>query len=188
MIQETKLRRKNEIEVLGYDLYEKPRKDKNGGGILIGVRKDLGSIPVVVSKRDDDEEILTIEIDLKHVKIRFLTAYGPQEGASEDKINKFYATLEEEILCCEQDGCGLIAEMDCNAKLGKEIIKGDPNNMSVNGKILWDLIERRDCMVVNTSEKCKGIITRSKIKSNKFFTVREFEKLAGKSWGVFGLR
>ena len=55
--------------------------------------------------------------------------------------------------------------MDCNAKLGKEIIKGDPHDMSSNGKLLWDIIQRRDCMVVNASEKCQGVITRSRLKN-----------------------
>ena len=39
--------------------------------------------------------------------------------------------------------------------------------MSVNGKILWDIMERGECTVVNTSEKCKGTITRSRTKANK---------------------
>ena len=60
---------------------------------------------------------------------------------------------------------GLIIELDCNAKLGKDIIKGDPHDMSGNGKILWDIIQRRSCTVVNSTEKCKGVITRSRMKS-----------------------
>ena len=169
MIQETKTKRKNEIQIQGYELFEKPRKGKDGGGIMIGVRKDIESTPVIVSNCDDGDEVevLTVEIALKQITIRFLTAYVPQEGAGEDKINKFYATLEEEIMKCEQEGCGLVAEFDCNAKLGSEIIEGDPNNMSANGKIFWDLLERRECTVVNMSEECSGTITRSRMKQNK---------------------
>ena len=169
MIQETKTKRKNEIQIQGYELFEKPRKGKDGGGIMIGVRKDIESTPVIVSNCDDGDEVevLTVEIALKQITIRFLTAYGPQEGAGEDKINKFYATLEEEIMKCEQEGCGLVAEFDCNAKLGSEISEGDPNNMSANGKIFWDLLERRECTVVNMSEECSGTITRSRMKQNK---------------------
>ena len=86
------------------------------------------------------------------------------QDSSEDKINKFYATLEEEIISCEQENCGLIAELDCNAKLGREIIKGDPNSMSVNGRILWEIIQRQECTVVNATEMCHGTITRSRMK------------------------
>ena len=166
MIQETKMKRKNQWIVDEYELFEKPRKGKEGGGILIGIRRNLDcSTPVIVSDNDDDEvEILVVEVSFKSLTVRFLTAYGPQEEAPEDKVNKFYSTLEEEIIQCEKENCALIAELDCNAKLGNEIIKGDPNTISANGRILQDILERRECVVVNASDKCTGTITRSRMK------------------------
>ena len=133
---------------------------------MICVKKDIQTTPVDVSPQDDEVEILVIEIQVKETIIRFLTAYGPQEGESDDKINKFYCTLEEEIVSCEERNCGLVIEMDANAKLGKDIIKGDPHEMSSNGKLLWDIINRRNCTVVNTTEKCTGVITRSRMKKH----------------------
>ena len=53
-------------------------------------------------------------------------------------------------------------EMDFNAKLGNEIIKGDPHKMSRNGIHLWQLVQKRQLKVVNSLDKCKGSITRSK--------------------------
>ena len=164
MLQETKLSRKNQFPVKGYEIFEKVRKNKGGGGIMIGIKNEVQATPVDVSPQDPEIEILVVEVELKEVTIRFLTAYGPQEDDSEDKINKFYCTLEEEIIKCEERKCGLIVEMDCNAKLGKTIIQGDPHEMSSNGKLLWDIIQRRDCCVVNATEKCEGTITRSRIK------------------------
>ena len=166
MVQETKLRRKNQIKVDGYQLFERVRKGKSGGGIMIGIRNDIESIPVIVSDYDE-VEILVVEVTLKSMVIRFLTAYGPQEGAPVEIINLFYSTLEAEILKCEEHNCGLIAEMDCNAKLGNQLIPGDPNAMSTNGKFLWDIIERRCCIVVNATDKCNGTITRSRLKGGK---------------------
>ena len=167
MIQETKSGKPNQVKIDGYELYESPRKGKGGGGILIGIAKDVESTPVVVSKHDNEIEILVMEITFKSMTIRFLTAYGPQEDQTEDVINKFYSTLEEEIIKCEEDNCGLIAELDCNAKLGKDIIKGDPNEMSGNGQIFWDILERRNCTVVNTTPECSGCLTRCRTKAGK---------------------
>ena len=164
MVQETKAKRQNQLLVKGYELYERVRKGKDGGGIVIGIKDDVESTPVLISKHEETE-ILVVEIAFKSMTIRFLTAYGPQEDAPEDTINNFYSTLEEEILRCEEDDCGLIAELDCNAKLGNQIITGDPNNMSSNGKIFWDIIQRRECTVVNATEKCEGCITRSRTKA-----------------------
>ena len=50
--------------------------------------------------------------------------------------------------------------MDANAKLGSNIIQGDPNLMSNNGKILMDLAQRQNLTIGNLSNKCRGIITR----------------------------
>ena len=131
---------------------------------MIGIKKELEATPVDVSPDETEIEIIVTELELKEMTIRFLTGYGPQEDDSADKINKFYCTLEEEIIKCEDRNCGLIIEMDCNAKLGKNIIQGDPHDMSGNGKLLWDVIQRRNCCVVNATEKCKGTITRSRTK------------------------
>ena len=57
IIQETKMKRANQWTVDGYKLFEKPRKGKGGGGLMIGVRKDIDVIPVVVSDHDDDVEM-----------------------------------------------------------------------------------------------------------------------------------
>ena len=167
MIQETKLTRKNRIRLKNYEIFERVRKNKTGGGVMIGIRKDIHPPPVDVSPQDEDVEILTIEVQLKKLTVRFLTGYGPQEDDSDDKINKFYCALEEAIVSCEERNCGIIIELDCNAKLGKDIIRGDPHDISRNGKLLWEMIQRRSCTVVNSSEKCKGVITRSRMKSGK---------------------
>ena len=53
MVQETKLRKPNQCKIKGYESYERVRKEKGGGGIMIGVRNDIESTPVVVSTYDD---------------------------------------------------------------------------------------------------------------------------------------
>ena len=164
MIQETKLGRKKQFKLDDYEIFEKARKDKSGGGVMIGIKKDIEGTPVNVSPEDEDVEIVVVEIQLKAITIRFLTGYGPQEDDSGEKINKFYCALEEEMVLCEERDCGLIMELDCNANLGKDITEGDPHNMSNNGKLLWEIIQRRNCTVVNSTDKCSGVITRSRIK------------------------
>ena len=55
-----------------------------------GIKKDIDATPVDVSPQDDELEILVVELELKDLSIRFLTAYGPQEDGNEDKINKLW--------------------------------------------------------------------------------------------------
>ena len=65
MIQETKLKRKNQVRVEEYETFEKVRKNKGGGGIMIGVQKEIAVTPVDVSPQDDETEILAVEIELE---------------------------------------------------------------------------------------------------------------------------
>ena len=104
---------------------------------------------------------------LSSMQLRVMTAYGPQEDDKPDNINNFYQKLEEEIIKCEEDECGLVIELDANAKIGNNLINGDPNTMSENGRILWNIAEHRKCTIVNTSEACKGTITRSRTKKGR---------------------
>ena len=56
--------------------------------------------------------------------------------------------------------------MDANAKIGLDYIKGDPYEMSANGKLLISLIERQDLVIINGTDKCFGLITRMRKKGN----------------------
>ena len=50
--------------------------------------------------------------------------------------------------------------MDANAKLGLEIIKEDPNFISENGVLLFDIIRRQNLQVLNADINCTGVVTR----------------------------
>ena len=53
--------------------------------------------------------------------------------------------------------------MNFNAKLGKHVIRGDPNEMSKNGELLKEILDRHDSVVANATDKCKGLITRRRV-------------------------
>ena len=57
----------------------------------------------------------------------------------EDKM-PFFRSLEEEIVKAKLNGKSIYIQMDANSKLGPEIIPGDPNQQSENGKILYNII------------------------------------------------
>ena len=62
-IQETKLKRSNQIKTKSsqiFTIYELNRKYKGGGGLCVGVHKDLQ--PVWVAQGDDDLECLAVEV------------------------------------------------------------------------------------------------------------------------------
>ena len=157
-IQETKLYRKGQTNIPGYVPFEHIRKNSKGGGLLLSIHESFD--PVLIFEGDDDIELLVVQGKVSNCTIRFFNAYGPQEDS--EKVLDFYEKLEEEIQLAKDDGCCILVEMDANAKLGYEVIKGDPNPQSNNGSLLWSLIQRNNLKVLNASDICKGIITRER--------------------------
>ena len=83
-----------------------------------------------------------------------------------DKKLSFWQTLQQEINAARNVNSMILIQMDANAKLGKKIIKQDPHNITENGKLLKDLIESESLSLLNSSDLCKGAITRHRVTKN----------------------
>ena len=164
-IQESKMRMKRKITLPGYQLYEKVRTDKAGGGIITAIINDLDH--VLVHDAPDGIEILTVEIDLGVKKIRVINGYAPQETATSLEISKFWQELETQVNLAKSQSREILIQLDANAKLGNHIIHNDPHEMSDNGKVFYDFVSRQDLVVLNSLDKCKGTITRERTALNR---------------------
>ena len=58
-------------------------------------------------------------------------------------------------------------EFDANAKVGKNVLKEDPNDISTNGKFLLEFIDKQELVLTNAHKFCKGSITRQRRVGNK---------------------
>ena len=96
-----------------------------------------------------------------------MSGHGPQENWTEDKRKPFFINLEIEIEKARNAGAEFIVQIDSNSKLGNKYIEGDPHPISPNGKILSDIIDRQKLIVINWSNKSKGLITRIRKTENK---------------------
>ena len=80
-VEETKLKRQGKIKTEHsekYVIFELVRKEKGGGGLVIGVVKELN--PTWISEGDDEVEILTMQINPKDFSIRCVGGSGQQEN------------------------------------------------------------------------------------------------------------
>ena len=126
-IQETKNKKSNKIRTessKSFTIYELNRKDRNGGGLCIGVLNDLH--PAWVAQGDDEVECLAVEVWVEDFPIRVVTAYGPQLGDPLIKKQKFWDFIENQAINAYDNGAGFILQMDSNSHLGPEVIKNDP--------------------------------------------------------------
>ena len=136
-IQETHMLKIGQIKFDGhkeYQIYEQIRSNKNGGGLALGVLKDLE--PVWIKDGGDLVEALTVKISLNNsIDVRLTNAYGPQVYDNEDKKTKFWEYLDNEVFKCKNEGNGCLIMMDSNTWLGPHIISNDPRSMNIKGKL-----------------------------------------------------
>ena len=159
-LQESKVCRKGMIKIPGYVIFEVIRNGKEGGSLLTGIHENLE--PVLVYE-ESDLEILVVQIRIGNIPLRIINSYGPQEYSDRGKIVSFYSTLDQIIQNSKLDKCLTLLQLDANAKVGKNIIKGDPYPQSQNGQLLMDLVDRNELILCNASDKCHGYITRRRI-------------------------
>ena len=142
-----------------YIIYELTRKNSGGGGLAIGIDKNLN--PVWIDEGNDEVEVLTVEASADHFIFRCVAAYGPQDGDIMEKKTKFWSKLSNEVENASLAECGFILQMDGNLKAGPEIIPGDPHPINVNGKMFKEfLLNNSHLTVVNSLDLCSGLITR----------------------------
>ena len=142
-LQETHVKKEGTIKFensLKYQIYELTRKNKNGGGLALGVIKELN--PFWIKDGGVETEALTVKISIKQLCIRITNAYGPQEYDSEDKKHKFWNYLDFQLIECEKEGTGCMILFDCNAWVGSKILKNDPRRQNKNGALLENFMIR----------------------------------------------
>ena len=71
--------------------------------------------------------------------------------------------MEQEVVAAKNENCMVLIQMDANAKVGKCVLRDDPNDLSNNGQLLLDLIDRENLVLVNSSSLCSGAITRHRV-------------------------
>ena len=84
-------------------------------------------------------EILVVQTKVGPLNIRIINAYGPQESENKQVISEFWQGLEKQVISAKDNNCCVLVQIDANAKLGKDVIPGDPHDRSANGQLLLDL-------------------------------------------------
>ena len=168
MLQETKLKPNEKIECASlneYQVYYLSRQESQGGGIALGVDRNLKS--TLIKEGTDETEALSVKVFLDKMEVRAITAYGPQENALKEKKLKSWEFLEEEVNCAELEGDGLILQMDGNLHAGSNLNRNDPNKQNNNGFLFCEFLARNpQLIVVNTLDLCEGLITRKRVLEN----------------------
>ena len=159
-ITETHLEEDTSLELRGYCKPFRNDRNKDGGGILIAVREELGNIAVEVSQTKEVYESLWITIDNEKVKLKIGVVYFPQENTVTIKdLSNIYKLIEKEIKEGKEKDQSVIIAGDFNCKVGDKI-EGNIGPVSKGGRKLIKMMEKEKLCLTNASEKCKGKWTR----------------------------
>ena len=163
VLQETKLYKKGTLKFDEYDSFESVRGTGEGGGLVSLIHKKLNPVEIPIeSDSKSSENIIVVEADIGKERVRTINGYGPQEYAQFDQKIGFFSLLDEQIQSAIDDGKYCCVQMDGNGKFGGSIIPGDSHKQTNNGKLLLDIITRKNLRLVNGTSKCKGKITRTR--------------------------
>ena len=168
MFQETKLYKKGQITLKNYCSFESIREQGQGGGLLTMIHENCYPVLIPIQNSSKmSENILVVEANIGKSRVRYINAYGVQESGSMCEKMEFLSILDQEIENSINNTCMICIQMDGNAKFGNEIIQGDPSTISNNGQLLLDLIERKSLVIVNSTDKCTGVITLKGVKAGR---------------------
>ena len=153
-ITETHMNTNTGVNIDGYTLFGKPRANKKGGGVGIMVKDSLRHAVSPYSSAKS-LELMWITINIANTKPLFIGVYyGLQEGVNTEVIMEEMDNLNEEIREISEMG-ELILCMDGNAKIG---LMGE--KISRNGKMLMEVFEECELIILNKQQICKGVTTR----------------------------
>ena len=157
-LQETKLYSKGQIKFQHFVMFETNRSQNGGGGLLTAVHEKFQ--PSLVETEKENPDILIVQCKISESYVSLIIGYGPQESDPMGEKIQFFSSFETAVQSGILRGDLICAELDANSKIGMENIQSAPNLISGNGQLLMDIVSRNDLIVVNSTAKCSGVITR----------------------------
>ena len=172
LLIETKVCTKVSIKIDGYQVFPVVTKKGSGGGLPVAVKHGLCSSLVI--DYGENAEFITVRLCFGLESIRLILSDGPQKGDAEDEIEDFYENLQIQLDRGFLKGDSVLLVGDLNAELGKPVINHDIHDMSANGKLSCDIIDKCNLYVVNALGLCKGVFTRVNNKNSAEKSVLDY--------------
>ena len=157
-LQESKLYSKGQVKIPNFYIFETNRVQNGGGGLITAVHEKFS--PALIEAENENPDLLIVQVKMSDKNVRLINGYGPQESETICEKMKFFTAFESAIISAKLNGNLICAELDANSKIGMENISLDPNHISANGRILMEIVVRNGLIVVNSTGKCFGTITR----------------------------
>ena len=145
------------LEIPGFSTYAKNRVNRNGGGISTCVTEREVSHTVKIKEGHNEHEFIITRHEQFATPINIINIYGMNECRSaKNEIEEFWNTIIEEVNKIKNNKEDVLIVGDLNVHVGNAI----PNNkdkVNIGGKILRDLLDNEDFILVNGTGKTKMV-------------------------------
>ena len=138
----------------------KGRIERGGGGMLVLCKPKLYSKMQMIPSEKEDTEVLWVKLETSDTNLKIGLVYFPQEQKTRVKeIKEIYKELDKEVKKSREKEETMVIIGDFNCKIGTEI-RGNYDLVTKGGKILKEWTKKQELLIVNTTDKCRGLWTR----------------------------
>ena len=162
LLMET-LCKKEEINIEGYKIHPTKKRSDMWGGILFAVPYEIENNIQITNESVDEAEIMFAQIKCGRMLATIGLVYAPQEKDTPvEQLDKMYKYIESEVMAARAGEHIVLLGGDFNCKIGDQI-NGNKKEVTTGGRRLKKLAVNNGMTIINTTDKCKGLWTRSQI-------------------------
>ena len=144
-----------------------------GQNVCIIVRKTVMNNKIV--KLYDPNEIanmIGIRVDMVYNSLRIYTAHLKQQSTNtRDEIKDQFEEVRKQFQNATCSNESIVMVFDANVHVGDTCIKGCPDKQDWGGKLLMQIVEEENLIVLNMEDICTGVITRIDQRNGKGSTI-----------------
>ena len=137
-------------------------KKSVGQNVCIILRKQIMNERIIkLYEPNEVANMLGIRVELMNTGIRIFTAHLKQQSTnSREELVDQYEEVRKQFCSANCSEEGIIMIMDANVHVGGSVINGCDDEQDWGGKVLMDIINEENLVLMNSEDICSGVITR----------------------------
>ena len=150
-LNETFLTGNMKISIAPYVWWTKNRPEKGGGGVATGVSQAFRNSAVGAGEGEGDDEYLITRIESFYPALNLINCYGEQRRTSKEEVEAKWGRIRSamERIRARQEFCCLQGDLNKLVGQGKFGVEGNNPEISLGGRLLRDLLETGNWVLVN---------------------------------------
>ena len=151
-MNETLLSGNMKVSMPPYTCWSKNRSEKGGGGISTAVSPQYKDFAVGAGQGEEEDEYLITRFDCFSPALNVINCYGEQRKTIKEEVNKKWIRLKSDMekIRAKNEFCCLTGDLNKlvgNSDMG---VPGNHPEVSLGGRLLLDLLETRNWILVNS--------------------------------------